>query len=113
VLAGLWATLGLSCGYRSSYAHPPAARLSVQIGQLLVPGASAAQSAMSGARAELAASGLLAGGTEFPRLVIDLLRTDEVSRGVYVRSGQAYAAGMGVAVTVRGRVFVADKPDPI
>jgi hypothetical protein len=78
-----------------------------------VPGALAAQSAAAGARAELAASSSLAGSTEFPKLVIDVLRTDEVSRGIYVQSGQAHAAGSSVAVTVRGRVFAANTPEPI
>ena len=100
------------CGYHSVYAQPESERLSVQIGQVLVPEPAAAQAAASGARTELAASGLLAAGAEGPRLVLDVLRVDEGSRGIHVLGGQPVAAGMSVAVTVRGRVFKGDATEP-
>lgn len=103
---------GLGCGYHAAYGRSPAERVSVQLGQVLIPGAMAAQAAANGARLELAAAGLLAAGTGFPRLVIDVLRTDESSRGVYVQSGQPRAAAMSIAVTVRARVFRADNSVP-
>jgi hypothetical protein len=67
---------------------------------------------MSGARSELAASGLLASGGRGPRLVIDVLRVDEASRGIHVQGGQPVAAGTSVAVTVRGRVFQGEASEP-
>jgi hypothetical protein len=70
------------------------------------------QAAISGARAELAAAGRLAAGSGFPYLAVDLLRIDEVSRGVHVQSGQPVASGMGIAVVVRGRLLVATDQDP-
>ncbi len=112
---GLCVLLAAGCGYHSVYAVNEAERLTVQVGQVLVPEALAAQAAASGARSELAASGRLAsGGTSAPRLVIDVLRVDEASRGIHVQEGtaQPVAGGMSVAVTVRGRVFQGDAPEP-
>ena len=111
VACGLWAVLALGCGYRSVYAQPAGQRLSVQLGQILIPEPLVAQSAASGARAELAAAGLLGPGSEFPRLVIDVLRVDEVSRAIHVEAGHPVAGGMSIAVVVRGRVFAADNQE--
>jgi len=111
LLAGLWAALLPSCGYRSVYGQPASERLSVQVGQVLIPEAIAAQAVASGARSELAAAGLLAGGSQFPRLVVDVLRVDELSRGIRVQDGQPRAGGMSVALTVRGRVLAGENQD--
>jgi hypothetical protein len=107
VAAGLWAAVGAgttACGYRAVYAQS-SSRLSVSAGQTLVPETGAVQAALSGARAELAAAGRLADDGEFPRLALDVLRADEVSRGIHVQSGTPIAGGMGVAVVVRGRIL--------
>jgi hypothetical protein len=109
---GLW--LGLAheiagCGYQPAYAPTAGPAISVGIGQTLVPDVSAAQAALGAARAELAASGRLSVTPSFPRLMLDVLRVDEVSRGVHVESGQPKASGMGVGVVVRGRLL--DAPD--
>ena len=63
-------------------------------------------------RSELAAAGLLASGAQYPRLVIDVLRVDELSRGIHVQAGQPRAAGMSIALTVRGRIFRAENQEP-
>ena len=112
MLPGLWAVLQSACGYHAVYAQPASEQLSVQIGQVLIPEAAAAQAAASGARSELAASGLLASAVNGPRLVLDVLRVDEASRGIHVQGGQPAAAGMSVAVTVRGRVFKGNATEP-
>jgi hypothetical protein len=115
VIAGLWVALteGLvGCGYRAIYAQPAGTRMSVGIGQVLVPETGVAQAALSGARAELAATGRLSQTATFPRLAVDLLRVDEVSRGVHVQSTQPLAGGMGIAVTVRGRLLLAAEQEP-
>jgi hypothetical protein len=109
LVAGLWAALATSavgCGYQAVYARPGSFHLSVGAGQILVPEVDAVQAALSGARAELAAAGRLAPASGYPRLAVDLLRVDEVSRGVHVQAGQPMASGMGVAVVVRGRVLL-------
>ena len=84
----------------------------MQVGQVLIPEAIAAQAAASGVRSELAAAGLLADSGQFPKLVLDVLRVDQVSRGIHVQAGQPRAAGMSIALTVRGRVFQADDQEP-
>jgi hypothetical protein len=115
LVAGLWAALACgvsSCGYHTLYGRAQAARISVTAGLVLTPDTNAAQAALSGARAELAAAGRLASGGRFPRLTIDLLRVDEVSRGIHVQTGQPAASGMGVAVVVRGRLLLASDQEP-
>ncbi len=46
--------------------------------------------------------------------MVDVLRVDELSRGIHVQagSGQPGAAGMSVAVTARGRVYRAGGQEP-
>ncbi len=110
--AGLWAVLTSGCGYGAVYAPAPGQHLSVSVGQALVPEPLAVQAVASGARSELAAAGQLGRDAEFPRLVIDVLRVDEGSRGIHVQAGQPAAAGMSIAVVVRARVFTGDNQDP-
>jgi len=109
---GLCAASLSSCGYRSVYGQPGSQRLSVQIGQVLIPEFVAAQATASGARSELAAAGALVSGAPFPRLVVDVLRVDELSRGIHVEAGQPRAAGMSIAVTARGRGFQGENQEP-
>jgi hypothetical protein len=111
-LAGLCTVALAGCGYRSVYARPEGAKLSVQVGQVLIPEPVAAQAAASGVRSELAAAGRLGSSAEFPRLVLDVLRVDELSRGVHVQDGQPRAGGMSIALTVRGRVFGVENQEP-
>lgn len=99
------------CGYHSVYGQPSAERLYVQVGQVLIPEPIAAQAAASGVRSELAAAGLLANSGQFPKLVLDVLRVDELSRGIHVQAGQPRAAGTSIALTVRGRVFQTDNQE--
>lgn len=109
MFVGLWAAVTasvLGCGYQALYGRANDAPISVGVGQILVPETGAAQAALSGARAELAAAGRLATASDYPHLAIDLLRIDEVSRGVHVQSGKPSAAGMGIAVVVRARLLL-------
>ena len=100
------------CGYHSVYGPPTGEKLSVHVGQVMVAEPLAAQAAASGARSELAAAGALASGAQFPRLVVDVLRIDELSRGIHVQDGQPRAGGMSIALTVRGRIFSAENQEP-
>jgi len=99
------------CGYHSIYA-PTSEKLSVHVGQVMVAEPLAAQAAANGARSELAAAGLLASGAGYPRLVVDVLRVDELSRGIHVQDGQPRAGGMSIALTIRGRIFNAENQEP-
>jgi hypothetical protein len=116
VHAGLWAKLAAAlsaCGYQPLYTPSASSTISVGVGQMLIPEPLAAQAAVSGARAELASAGRLSAGDAFPRLALDMLRVDEVSRGIHVQSGVPVAGGMGVAVVVRGRLLAAEGRDPV
>jgi hypothetical protein len=81
-------------------------------GQVLVPNTNAAQAALAGARAELAAAGHLASDSGYPRLTVDVLRVDEVPRAIHVQAGQPSAAGMGVAVVLRARLQETAEQEP-
>lgn len=100
------------CGYRSVYGQAANEKLSIQVGQVLIPDTAAVQAAATGARSELANAGLLADETQYPRLVLDVLRVDESARGISVQEGRPRAGGMSIAVTVRGRVFPAPNQEP-
>ena len=110
--AGLCAALAAGCGYRSVLAPANSLELSVQLGQVLVPETTAAQEVASGARSELAAAGKLGSGAGARRLLLDVLRVDELSRGIHVQSGAPRAGAMSVAVTVRGRILSGDGQEP-
>ncbi len=109
---GLWATLAFGCGYRSVFPRTDERAFAVQIGQNLIPEPLVAETAAHAARAELAAAGALAEGSTYPRLVVDVLRVDELSRGVYKQGDQPRAGGMSIAVVVRGRIFEAQGQEP-
>jgi hypothetical protein len=87
--------------------------MSVQLGQVLIPEPGAAQAVATGAREELAAGGMLGARSEFPRLVVDVLRVDELSRGIHAEGGRPMAGGMSIAVVVRARVFAAEGSEPL
>jgi hypothetical protein len=113
--ASLWVGLLLAqaaCGYHPLYGQSQTLAVSVAAGQVLVPNTNAVQAALGGARAELAAAGRLASASAFPRLTVDVLRVDEVSRAIHVQAGQPSAAGMGVAVVVRARLQESAEQEP-
>jgi hypothetical protein len=100
------------CGYHPLYAQSQAPAISVAPGQVLIPNTNAVQAALSGARAELVAAGHVASGSGFPRLTVDVLRVDEVSRAIHVQAGQPLAAGMSLAVVVRARFQETAEQEP-
>lgn len=99
------------CGYHPVYGDSAAAAIGVGAGQILVPDTVAAQAALSGARSELAAAGRLSGAAGYPRLVVDILRVDELSRGIHVQNGAPAAGGMSIAVVVRARLLNAPEQE--
>jgi hypothetical protein len=108
----LWAVVAVGCGYHPVYAQPTGQHMSVELGQVLIPEPLAAQSAASGAKAELAAAGMLEHSADSRRLVIDVLRVDEVSRAIHVEAGRPTAGGMGISVVVRARMFEKNSQEP-
>jgi hypothetical protein len=69
----------------------------------------ALQAALSGVRAGLSQAGALEAGTSFPRVVIEVLRVDELPSGIEAFPG-GVPMGSGSAVGVVGRAWVLPSP---
>lgn len=104
VALGLTAFGLLGCGYRPVYSAAPAQCLHVQSGRPMVPDAAVISSALEGARASLARETCLASGDGFPRLVVDVLRIDELGAGIEAQGKEPRATASRVAVLGRGRI---------
>ena len=70
-----------SCGYHTVYGGQ-SERLSVVLKRSLVPDAVASDEVVSGVREVLAREGALASGDGFPRIEVEVLRSDEASEGI-------------------------------
>jgi hypothetical protein len=104
--------LGLGCGYRPAYAPPGnGERLAVVPAPPLVGEVGAIEGAMAGARDELARAGRLRGGRGYPRLVIEVVRLEEVATGLVADGDTARARGTAVAVV--GRAWIESGPDAV
>jgi hypothetical protein len=109
-LAVLWA-LTCACGYQSVYAAGPQGKLHVKVVRSLVADAIAADEVASGVREELARAGALEAGEGYPRVEIEVLRSDETSEGIAAGASGPVARGTGVAVVARAWVAsAADAP---
>ncbi|MCC6217761.1 MAG: hypothetical protein IT376_23080 [Polyangiaceae bacterium] len=96
---GAWALAG--CGYRPI--APPDGGLSVAGAAPRVARPGVVEAALAGSRDELAAQGALS-SAPYPRMVVELLRVDELSEGIRVAAGRPLARGSRVTVT--GRAWV-------
>jgi hypothetical protein len=93
----------IGCGYRPAYAGEAQVGLSVTIASTRAPRHDALQALAAGARSELAKAGALRAGASYPRLVVQLLRVDELSAGVAVAPADTpLARGSSVGVVGRG-----------
>lgn len=103
-----------SCGYHSAYAGgPPRARLTVASAELTSPHVGALDAALAGAREELSHHGALTAGSGYPRMVVELVRVDEVAVGIRAAPGPApLASGSSVGVTARAWVQSSPGGDP-
>ncbi|MDF3071540.1 MAG: hypothetical protein K0R38_7141 [Polyangiaceae bacterium] len=110
-LSGIWAGLlacGLAgCGYQPAYAS--GAHYSVVAGDVRTAQFEAGQAALSGVRAELAAAAA-AGGPEYPRVVVEVLRVDERSIGVR-NTIEDVPLARGSEVVVVGRARLLEAPN--
>lgn len=70
-----------ACGYHAVYGGE-SERLSVVLKRSLVPDAVASDEVVSGVREALARDGALASGEGFPRIEVEVLRSDEASEGI-------------------------------
>ncbi len=113
----LWALIGLflislldcACGYQPAYAPSgEGERLGVVPAAPLVTEAGALESTLAGVREELARAGRLRSGTAPPRLVVELVRVEEVAAGLSSDAETARARGTRVAVV--GRAWIEREP---
>ena len=99
-----------ACGYAPAYGgERPGERLSVAAAPHHIPELEVIHATLGGARAELSAAGVLAPGSSRPRLLIELLRVDELSSGIAARNGadgDRIPLARGSAVGVVGRAWV-------
>jgi hypothetical protein len=102
-----------SCGYRAVYGgDDPEERLAVVAAPSRVPDARAVQAVLAGARSELGRAGVLRGGEGYPRLVVEVVRVDEVGTGIAAPDDPPQARGEAVAVVGRGWVEPSPEGDP-
>jgi hypothetical protein len=103
--------LGLACGYRPAYGGRAVEgeRLAVVTAPPLVGDVGAIESVLAGAREELARAGRLRSGDGYPRLVVEVIRLDEVAAGIVAEGASARARGTSVAVA--GRAWIERAPD--
>jgi hypothetical protein len=111
---GVWAGVlccGLvGCGYSPAYTE--GARYRVVSGDTRTAQFEAAQAVLSGVRAELAASAA-EGGSDYPQILVEVLRIDERSIGVRGTAGEApLARGSEIVVVGRARVLSAPQAPP-
>jgi hypothetical protein len=104
VLAALVALQAPACGYRSAILVPSyAGRLAAVAAPFSTPHPEAAAAAMFGAREELSSAGLLGGQTAYPRLVIEIVRVDELPAGIAAPgAGGPLGRGSDIGVTAHG-----------
>jgi len=95
--------LAFGCGYHPAYAGEAQVGLSITVASSRAPRHDALQALAAGARSELAKAGALQAGASYPRLVVQLLRVDELSAGVAVTpADEPLARGSSVGVVGRG-----------
>ncbi|HWL85366.1 MAG TPA: hypothetical protein VNO21_06170 [Polyangiaceae bacterium] len=110
------------CGYRALYAQPAEAHFSVVLVRASAADALANDEVVSGVRATLAREGALAAGSDYPRIEVEVLRTDEMSEGITAadsangRVPRARATQVGILtrawiVRVKGGPHEADTGD--
>lgn len=104
VIAAFVAAWVSGCGYRSANTPSVEGRLSVVEAPFATPHPEAAAEAVFGAREALSSAGVL-GGAGFPRLVVEVVRVDELPAGIVApASGSPTGRGADVGVTARGWV---------
>jgi hypothetical protein len=86
-------------------------RLTVASAPLAIPHPEVLQAVLAGVRAELGRDGALAAGTAFPRLVIEVLRVDEVVSGIAATptAGGALPLGRGSTIGVTARAWIEER----
>jgi hypothetical protein len=103
-----WAFAVAGCGYLSVFSSPSAAEtLTVEAAPFAAPDLGAVQAALAGARAELSRAGQLRSGDAYPRLMLELVRIDELPAGMV--SSSLAPVGRGSNVGVTGHAWVLER----
>jgi hypothetical protein len=101
-------SLSLSCGYQPLYATPGGEAYHLHLAKNQTASAVVAREVVRGARETLAKEGALAPGDGYPRIEIEVLRTDETSEGVLaedtIEGREPRETASGLAVVARGFV---------
>jgi hypothetical protein len=92
----------LSCGYHSVYGGADAERFHVVLLRSLVADAVASREVLSGLRETLAKEGALASGDGYPRVEVEILRSDETSEGISAPNDAGAGASANGGPRARG-----------
>jgi hypothetical protein len=96
-----------SCGYRPVYGEVGVERLHVRLVRASVPDPLVADDVLAGAREELAVAGALEAGDGFPRIEIEVLRSDDEGTAIAAVPGGSLARASTHAVSARAWVVAA------
>jgi hypothetical protein len=103
-------SLPAACGYRSANdaADAPASGYSLAAAPARAPHLDVLAAALAGARTELSREGVLRAGSTYPRVVVELVRVDEVAAGIAATDvgGQAAPLARASSVGVTARAWV-------
>jgi hypothetical protein len=97
----------LSCGYRPVYGNVGGERFHLRLVHAGTPDPLVADDVVAGAREELARSGALASGDGYPRIEIEVLRSDDEGTAIAAAPGGALARASTHAVAARAWVVTA------
>ncbi len=94
-----------ACGYQPLYATPAGEAFHLHLAKNQIASAMVAQEVLRGAREALVKDGALAPGEGYPRLEIEVLRTDEASEGIVrVQGDVPQARASDLAIIARAYV---------
>jgi hypothetical protein len=96
----------LSCGYRPVYGNVGSERFHVRLVRAATPDPLVADDVLAGAREELARSGALQSGDGYPRIEIEVLRSDDRGTAIASAPGGALARASTHSVVARAWVVV-------
>jgi hypothetical protein len=96
-----------ACGYHSALDRPPERRLAVVAAPFATPHAEAVQEVLNGVREELARAEAL-GSSGFPRVVVEVVRVDELPAGIQAPGGET-PLGRGASLGVTARAWVEER----
>jgi hypothetical protein len=101
-----------ACGYHAVYGDGAPQRLHVKLVRSLVVDAVASDEVAAGVREELARAGALDSGDGWPRVDVEVLRTDTSSEGIAAGPAGPVARATDVGVVARAWVEEAPGADP-